>query len=280
MEEYSDIEIDTSDACVASRAPDATPTTMTGPEHEATYPVQQVRQLGEKVERSRLGKLRVFRPTSGNAAARFRLKAKQELRVTTRAGKFAEAVIKQLASQKLQGGKEKMEGWKANVMQEVARKLQVIRQVHEDAIMAQRQNFQAELERLESVWQLKPELLENKIRLLKSPGLHKSQVRQGQQAARNTPTPNQNPSSNDNAQGDEHSLESDLSTPESEPVKSPSGKNARSNPVCQIDSNKKQSYAAVAAAQPTEASSQAWTKVSYNNRKTGVQKSPTLGKAK
>ena len=52
MEEYSDIEIDTSDACVAPRAPDATPTTMRGPEHEGTYQAQQVRQPGAEIEKN------------------------------------------------------------------------------------------------------------------------------------------------------------------------------------------------------------------------------------
>ena len=56
------------------------------------------------------------------------------MRVTTRLGKSAEAVIKQFASQEFQGEKEKMQAWKENVMQEVARELQGIRQVQEVAM--------------------------------------------------------------------------------------------------------------------------------------------------
>lgn len=98
MEEYSDIEIDTSDACDATRAPDATPATMRAPEHDQA---QHVGQPGIKIEKNQAGKLGVLRSISGNGAAQFRLKAKQESRVTTRAGKSAEAVIKQLASEEL-----------------------------------------------------------------------------------------------------------------------------------------------------------------------------------
>ena len=168
MEEYSDIEIDTSDACVAPRAPDATPATMRGPEHEAMYQAQQVRQPGAEIEKNQSGKLGVLRPTSGIRAARFKLKAKQESRVTTRAGKSAEAVIKQLASQELQGEKEEMEGWKAIVMQEIAQELQGIRRAQEEAIEAQRQSFQAEQERLEKMWDEKSKLLKDEIRLLEN----------------------------------------------------------------------------------------------------------------
>ena len=91
MEEYSDIEIGTSDACDAPRAPDATPATMRAPGHDQ---VQQVGCPGIEIEKNQAGKLGALRQPSENRAARFRLKTKQESRVTTRAGKFAEAVIK------------------------------------------------------------------------------------------------------------------------------------------------------------------------------------------
>lgn len=68
-----------------------------------------------------------------------------------------------------------MEGWNANVMQEVARELQVMRQIHEKAIEAQKQNFRAELERLERMWDLKPKLLEDEIKFPKNPGQHLAQ---------------------------------------------------------------------------------------------------------
>ena len=124
---------------------------MRGPEYEAMYQAQQMRQPDAKIEKNQSRKLRVLRSTSANRAARFKLKAKQESCVTTRAGRFAEAVIKQLASQELQGKKEKMERWKANVIQEVAQELQGIRWVQEEAIEAQGQSFQTELERLEKM---------------------------------------------------------------------------------------------------------------------------------
>ena len=173
------VEIDTSDACVAPRSPDATPTTMRGPEHEAMYQAQQERQPGGEIEKNQSGKLGVLRPTSGNRAARLKLKAKQKLRVTTRAGKSAEAVIKQLASQELQGEKEEMEGWKAIVMQEIAQELQGIRRAQEEAIEAQRQSFQAEQERLEKMWDEKSKLLKDEIRLLKNSGQHPAQKVRG-----------------------------------------------------------------------------------------------------
>ena len=107
MEEYSDIEIDTSDAYDAARAPNATPATMQTSEHNQA---QHVGESGIEIEINQAGKLGVLRSISGNGAARFRLKAKQESRVTTRAGKSAEALIKQLASEELQRKKEKMQG--------------------------------------------------------------------------------------------------------------------------------------------------------------------------
>lgn len=55
------------------------------------------------------------------------------------------------ASQELQGENEKMQAGKENVMQEVSRKLQGIRQVQEVAMEVQRQSFQVELERVEKV---------------------------------------------------------------------------------------------------------------------------------
>lgn len=97
---------------------------------------QQVKHLGIEIEKNQAGKLEVLWPTSGNKATWFRLKAKQESRVTTWIGKSMEAVIKQFASQELQIKKEKIEMWKAIVMQEVARELQDIRRAQEKAMKA------------------------------------------------------------------------------------------------------------------------------------------------
>ena len=54
MEEYNDIEIDTSDACDAPRAPDATPATMRAPGHDQA---QQVSHPGIEIEKNQAGKL-------------------------------------------------------------------------------------------------------------------------------------------------------------------------------------------------------------------------------
>lgn len=48
--------------------------------------------------------------------------------MTIRAGKTAEAAIKQIASQELQVEKVRIEEWKKNVMQDVLRELQAMKQ--------------------------------------------------------------------------------------------------------------------------------------------------------
>ena len=134
MEEYEDMENDATDAS-------ATTTTPGGQEHEALSQAgQMVQWVGVESERNEVGNAGVLRATPGNATKRLKS------RVTTRAGKSAQAVIKQFATQELQAEKGKMQEWKENVMQEVARELHVIRQMHEEAMEAQRQSFQIELE--------------------------------------------------------------------------------------------------------------------------------------
>ena len=136
MEEYEDIENDAFDAC------DATAATAGEQEHEALHQNRQVaRQLELEAERNQSVNLGVLKATSGNAAKR--LKVRQETRATTRAGKSAEAAIKQIAAQELQVEKGRMQEWKQVVMQEVARELQAIRQANEEAIEAQRHSFGA-----------------------------------------------------------------------------------------------------------------------------------------
>ena len=154
MEEYSDIENDTFDAC------DATSAIVKGQEHEAQHQALQGRQLGAGDERNQSLKPGILRAASGNGAKQF--KTRQESHVTTRAGKSAEAVIKQVASQELQGENEKMQEWKENVMQDVVRELQVIKQVQEEAMEVQRQSFQVELEKVGKVWEMKAKVLETK----------------------------------------------------------------------------------------------------------------------
>lgn len=48
-------------------------------------------------------------------------------------------------------------------MQEVARELQVIKQVQEEVMEAQKQSFQVELEREGKVWEMSSRLLETEI---------------------------------------------------------------------------------------------------------------------
>ena len=93
MEEYKEVENN------APNAFDASATTG-GQEHQAQHQAMQIaRQLGAESKGSQSGNVGVLRATSGNAAKR--LKNRQESRVTTRAGKTAEAAIKQIASQEL-----------------------------------------------------------------------------------------------------------------------------------------------------------------------------------
>ena len=167
MEEYEDME---GDAFDASDAPDAT-TTIGGQEHEATSQNgQMIRQLEVGLEGNPVGNVGVLKTTSGNVAKR--LKMRQETRVTTRAGKTAEAAVNQLATQELQIEKARMEGWKQKVMMEVALELQGIKQAHEEAIGIQRQSFQLKLERVKEKLEMVESQsvgLEEEVRSLKSP---------------------------------------------------------------------------------------------------------------
>lgn len=140
MDEYEDMENDTSDATATTPTPE-------GDAQEAMNQARQtMRQMEEELERNRSGNAGILKATSGNATTR--LKMRQETRITTRAGKSAEAAIKQLATQELQAEKGRMQEWKENVMQEVVREVQVIKQTQDEAIEAQRLSFQMDLERV------------------------------------------------------------------------------------------------------------------------------------
>ena len=110
MEGYNKVENNANDACDAYNDATAKEREHEEPHHN----LQMVRHIEEEedADRSHLIDMGVFKPTSGNATKRLRMR--QETRgttkTTTRAGKSAEAVIKQLASQEIQGEKEKMEG--------------------------------------------------------------------------------------------------------------------------------------------------------------------------
>ncbi len=67
-----------------------------------------------------VGSLGILKATSGNATKRLKTRA------ITRAGKSAQAIImKQIATEERQAEKGQMKEWKENIMQEVAREVEV-----------------------------------------------------------------------------------------------------------------------------------------------------------
>lgn len=107
MEEYEDVEGNALIAYEGSDAFDANAAT-TGGQGDGVdgQDLQVTRQLMLEMEKSQLGTPGVLRATSGNAGKR--LKLRQETRATSRAGKSAEATIKNIATQKLHAEKVKM----------------------------------------------------------------------------------------------------------------------------------------------------------------------------
>ena len=105
MEEYEEMENDAPDS---SDTLDASATTATSnrQEHElSSQSGQMVQGRGVALRRNRVGNLGVLKATSGNATKR------STSRVTTSAGKSAEAVIKQFAvNPRAPSGERKDEG--------------------------------------------------------------------------------------------------------------------------------------------------------------------------
>lgn len=64
----------------------------------------------ENADKSQLVDLEIFKPTSGNATKRLRMR--QETQGATRTGKNTEAILKQIATQEFQAEKGKMQIWK------------------------------------------------------------------------------------------------------------------------------------------------------------------------
>lgn len=131
--------------------------------------LQIARQLELELERNQLANHRILKATSGNATKQ--LKMRQETHVATRVTKSAEAAMKQIATQELQVEKKRMQEWKQNVMLEVIRKLQVIKQAHKEVMEAQRESFQVELERIKKKLQMGETQsvgLENEIKTLEA----------------------------------------------------------------------------------------------------------------
>ena len=102
MDEYNDMEND------APGASGATTETVERQEHEALRQTLQIaRQLELETEIIQSANLGVLKATSGNATKS--LKMRQETRVTTRAGKSAEAAIKQIRNSSWKGEDARVE---------------------------------------------------------------------------------------------------------------------------------------------------------------------------
>lgn len=235
------MENDTFDAPDAT---DATPAIAQGQQQHQTPPEHPGRAENEG---NHLAKAGILRATSGNVAKR--LKARQESRVTTRAGKSAEAVIKQFASQELRSEKEKMQEWKENVMQEVGREIEIIKQTYEGSMEAQRRSFQLELERMGG----KVEQLELEVQALKAPG---------QQSTNKTPTGELAAPPVSNIQKGKRRGEDQLRSQEGVHASPPS------QPKQSQSSTSRKSYAQVVKENPVRSpSGKAWTEVKHSNKK-------------
>ena len=140
MEVYNEVENDANDAG------DAYPHDATaGREHdEPGHNMQMVRHIEEEenADRSDLIDMGVFKPTTGNATKRLRMR--QETREPTRNAKTTEATLKQIANQEFQTEKGKMEIWKQVIMQEVGHQLQTMKEL----AGAQKECFWVEMEEL------------------------------------------------------------------------------------------------------------------------------------
>ena len=243
--------------------------TAAGTEYdEPDHNMQMVRHREEEEDADRGGliEMGVFKPTSGNATKRLRMR--QDTRGTTkttstRAAKSADAVIKQFA-----GEKERMEGWKTIVMQEVARELQGIRRTQEEALEAQKQSFRVELERLEKTWDERSKLLKDEIKLLKN-----SKQYSALKVAESTLGKELGQSTHANTNRQRPTSEGPGESPDRRPSSSsPAANNAPTVPkaISGIKSAKPApiSYAQVAASNVTQSTSNnSWTEITSSNRK-------------
>lgn len=177
MEGYENFDADVFDAPDAPNTPNVTTNDGAKENEFISQNRQMIRQPEFGIEGKLGGNPRVLRATSGNGAKR---------QATTRAGKPAEAAVKQLATKELQIEKGQIErgriqGWKQMVMTEVALDLQGIKRAYAEAMEIQGQSFQLELERVKEKLELiesKSALLEQELRLLKNrkPTLEKELV--------------------------------------------------------------------------------------------------------
>lgn len=74
--------------------------------------------------------------------------------------------MKQIATEERQAEKGQMKEWKEDIMQKVARELQVIKRMHEGAMEAHRQTFHLEIEHIGG----KIQQLELEVKALKGSG--------------------------------------------------------------------------------------------------------------
>ena len=259
MEGYNEVE---NDACDAYN--DATAGAAKGREHEERrHNMQMVRHVEEEedADRGQLIDWGVFKPTSGNATKRLRMR--QETRGTTSTDKTAEATLKQIATQEFQAEKGKMQIWKQMIMQEVAHELQTIK----ESADAQRECFLVEMEIVREQLQ---EMELKSARLEKEIGLFKAKEQKlGQHLSKDTPAMKEN--QEHPTGGQRKSLENPAETIEEEdvhPIQSPKSKDASSTPQLSPTKNtQKRNYASVAASKPAQAPEHPWTKVVYKNRK-------------
>ena len=178
MEEYKNIENDAPDPC------DAYATASTATARDQDQIGQIVHHLGIEIERSQLANSRVLKATSGNIAKR--LKMRQETHLITRAGKTAEAVIKQIAAKELPTNKRRMQKWKQIIIQEVGHKLQAIRRAYEKAMEVQRYDFNMKIEKVKERLrqeEMQSALFANEIKALKT-----QKQASGQRTSQDTPT--------------------------------------------------------------------------------------------
>ena len=288
MEVYTEVE---NDACDAYPH-DATAAGTAGYEHEEPgYNMQMVRHIEEEedADRSDLINMGVFKPTSGNATKRLRVR--QETRGRTRITQTAEATLKQIASQEFQAEKGKMQVWKQMIMKEVALELQTVKELAE-AQRVEVEGLKGQLQEME----LKSASLEKEIGLLKV-----KEQESGQQLGKSNPAMRKNQTQPTEQRKSpeypapptrkgihpEHNLRSETTTPPpylGSAINTPKQAQAptrNQDPVeeyatpsssYQVNPTKERSYASVAATQPTQSSSQPWTEVKYGSRKNGTPK--------
>ncbi len=267
MEEYEKIENDAPDAC------DAYTTTLTATAGDQDQTRQIAHQLEIEIDRSQLANSRVLKATSGNIAKR--LKMRQETHVITRAEKTAEAAIKQIAAQELPTNKGRMQEWKQIIIQEVEHELQAIRQAHEEAMEAQRHDFNMKIEKVKERLrqeEMQSALFANEIKPLKT-----QKQAPGQRTSQDTPTamkvlaiqsslkPNdgikfRNKQDNIDEIGDSQSPGNSQGQVDISATPDPSSSSM--NPHV-----KRRDYASAVRSKPVKIPEQPWTQVSYGTRK-------------